>query len=158
MSLAGLGPAVAILDRPQLAAALMNDWLEASRQLDRPLPWNHYVTRAFKDVIDGQARAAAVALETAQQRAKLTGTDDGLPDLLIPIALAAFYQDDHERSAHLLGAVRAAPRPTQNFAPTLIYHRLRREVGLPPSNVDVSDTDGIYAEALEWLSASDLDA
>ena len=155
LSLAGLGSAVAILDRPKLAAALMNDWLGKSLQLDRPLPWNHYVTREFNDVTLEQVQAAAVALETAQQRAKLTGSDDGLPDLLIPIALAAFYQHDHERSAHLLGAVRAASRPTQSFAPTLIYHRLRREVGLPPRDVDLSDTIGIYEDALEWLKASE---
>ena len=134
---------------------LMDEQMRAMREMDRPVPWNHFVIRAIQDATQGNHLAVAHELETARQRARRTGTDDGLPDLLVPIALAAFVDDDHERCAGLLGAVRAASRPTQNFGPTLIYHRLRREVGLPSQGTDLSDTAAIYAEGRDWLIASD---
>ena len=72
---------------------------------------------------------ALESLEEALTRAKRTGTETGLPDLLLAPATLAYRLGDHDRCRQLLADVRADGRPTAGFPLTTLYRRLREQVG-----------------------------
>ena len=59
---------------------------------------------------------------------------------------------DHGRARRWLTAVRHAPKPTRSFQLTIIYQRLRSEVGLQDENpLDSMEIQDVYAEAIDWM-------
>jgi hypothetical protein len=88
--------------------------------------------------------------ETAVQNA----ADDGLPDLLVPLAALAWALGEPDRTARWITAVRRSPTPTQNFGFTITYRQLRDEVGLLDENpLDDATIEEIYEEATDWLAS-----
>ncbi len=89
----------------------------------------------------------------AQSAAGKGADNDGLPDLLIPIAALAWALDDVDVASRLLTVVRRSPTPTQNFLLTIVYQQLRDEVGLLDHNpLEDHTLPEIYQEAVDWLS------
>ncbi len=90
--------------------------------------------------------------ERAIQRKGRLYPDDGLPDLLIPVAAAAYALGEHDRCRTLLAAVRGAPKPTQNFMTTIQYRELRNAVGLSAENpLDSQPIEDIFDDACTWF-------
>jgi hypothetical protein len=58
-------------------------------------------------------------IEESVEQIRRGGSDDGLPDLLIPFAMLAWRLDDDERARRLLIAVRHAGRPNSSIASTI---------------------------------------
>jgi predicted ATPase/class 3 adenylate cyclase len=89
----------------------------------------------------------------AQIAAANSADNDGLPDLLIPLAALAWALDDVELASRLLTAVRRSPVPTHNFLLTIVYQQLRDEVGLLDHNpLEDNTVEDICREAIDWLS------
>jgi predicted ATPase len=68
------------------------------------------------------------------------GIDDGLPDLLVPLAMLAWRLDDEGRARRLLTAVKYAGRPTSNIGSTIAYRGMRQFVAVDqerPADLDV---------------------
>src|SRR5262245_28759584 len=83
----------------------------------------------------GAASAGAVdwthrLVEDSIEHTLQASNDDGLPDLLVPIALLAWRLGDEPRARRLITAVRHAERPTSNIGITIAYRALRRDVGV----------------------------
>lgn len=91
-------------------------------------------------------------LDEAVDLQRRISADDGLPDLLLPLIVAAWRQGDHNRARHWLTAVRHAPRPTQNFIVTAVYRQMRDLLGFedekPGAPVNLT-----FSHALRWLEA-----
>ncbi len=91
-------------------------------------------------------------LDEAVDLQRRISADDGLPDLLLPLIVAAWRQGDHHRARQWLTAVRHAPRPTQNFIVTAVYRQMRDVLGFqdekpaPPVHLT-------FSHALRWLEA-----
>jgi len=80
------------------------------------------------------------------------GNDDGLPDLLLPLAVLAWRLDDTARARRLITAIRHASRPTHNLTMTIAYRQLRQILGTdepPPTPIDHA---ALFAETRAWLA------
>ena len=119
------------------------------RRLDAA--WPHLAAGPI--AASGRLGEALRLFEQAIERADKVFPDDGLPDLLIPVAAAAYAVGDHDRCRTLLTAVRNAPRPTQNFMATIQYRELRNAVGLDEENpLDSQPIEDVFAEGRDWFS------
>jgi predicted ATPase len=104
----------------------------------------------------GAASAADIGwtrrlIEESIEHTERAGSDDGLPDLLVPIALLAWRLDDVERAHRLLTAVRHAGRPTSNISTTVAYRGLRQHIGVDPSPPPDLDLAGELDDCRTWL-------
>jgi predicted ATPase/class 3 adenylate cyclase len=103
---------------------------------------------AFGDIDDTRARLADT------ESALINDADDGLPDLLVPLAALAYASGEYDLARRWLTAVRRSPTPTLNFVFTVAYRQLRVEVGLLDHNpLDDATLKDIYREASDWLAA-----
>ena len=101
----------------------------------------------------GQIEPTRRQFGEAQSAAANSADNDGLPDLLIPLAALAWALDDVDVASRLLTAVRRSPTPTQNFLLTIVYQQIRDEVGLLDHNpLEDNSLGDIYEEAVDWLS------
>jgi hypothetical protein len=88
-------------------------------------------------------------------------SDDGLPDLLVPLAMLAWRLDDEERARRLLTAVWHAGRPTSNVASTIAYRGLRQFIAIDPERPADLDLSAEFGGARTWLrelDGEDIDA
>lgn len=137
---------VNIVGEPEAA---YRDASELTRRDDK---WPHLA--AGPVAASGHLGEAHRLFERAVERRGNVFPDDGLPDLLVPVAAAAYAVGDHDRCRTLLTAVRNAPRPTQNFVVTIQYRELRNAVGLDAENpLDTQPIEDLFAEACAWFSA-----
>lgn len=103
--------------------------------------------------VAGDLRRAISALSDAEARLRAGGRDDGLPDLLIVPALAAWAVGDSGRASRWVTAIRRADRQTQSFNITGAYRQLRDRVGLLDENpLDANTIQQLYQEARDWLN------
>jgi hypothetical protein len=80
------------------------------------------------------------------------GSDDGLPDLLVPLAMLAWRLDDEERARRLLTAVKHAGRPNSGIGSTIVYRGLRQYVAIDPERPADLDLSAEFQDARTWLS------
>jgi hypothetical protein len=83
--------------------------------------------------------------------ARLTNDDDGLPDLLLPPAALAWQLGRPELARRWLTAVRQAGRPTSTFMLTIMFRKLRAEVGPLGTEPLHDDLDAVFDEAVQWM-------
>lgn len=77
---------------------------------------------------------------------------DGLPDILLPIAVIAWRLGDIERARTLITAMRFAGRSTQAFPITHCYREVRRAIGRAPRNpLDDESLEQVFEQAFLWL-------
>lgn len=135
-----------VRDPPEAARA-------SKKLLETAGPWAGVLASASLAAA-GEMTAAVDTYEAAFSRADMIFSDDGFPDLLIPLAAAAYSEGDKERARMLLSAVRHAPNPTQNFLATTQYRELRNEVGLAEENpLESRSMQEIFEESWEWMQA-----
>jgi predicted ATPase/class 3 adenylate cyclase len=141
-------------------AVILNDPTEAQAalELSRTM-WTKtgIPTRWFDALMDAIVAASLVdpaktldALDDAQALARRTGVDTGLPDLLLAPAVLAHRLGDHDRCRSLLQAVKADDRPTTGYPMTILYRRLRSEVGQHTAERPPTAAVAL-AGAVEWL-------
>lgn len=100
----------------------------------------------------GDRNATRALHESCRGTARSMQDDDGLPDLLVPLAVLAWSVGDHERARSILAAIRHAPRPTQAFPITVVYRQLRNSVGVADHNPLAGTTIAAFHEATTaWL-------
>ncbi|MCP3975992.1 MAG: hypothetical protein GY720_16040, partial [bacterium] len=88
----------------------------------------------------------------AQELVRKTDNDNGLPDLLLPLAMLAFSLGDNDRARCYLTAIRSAPRPTGWFPITVAYRQLRDRIGLLDTNPLTDSTiEDVYEQATDWM-------
>lgn len=111
------------------------------------------------ELLTAAAAGAAGDVETSQRlwvnaisNIERLYPDDGLPDLLIAPAAAAYGRGDRTRCRRWLTAIRRFGRPTQNFMVTIMYRELRNAVGLDDANpLDRMCGSELLAEADAWM-------
>ena len=136
---------VYVLDDPEMALATV-------RSSDSAQHWTWALCGVCATAAIGDAAATQAAVADTEARIRMFHSDDGLPDLLIPLAILAWRTGDTDRSARWVTAVRRAPRPTSNFLITGAYRRIRERVGVTEENpLDSNTIEGVYREAKEWL-------
>jgi hypothetical protein len=102
--------------------------------------------------VEGDLRRAESMLSEAEAVLRASGKDDGLPDILLVPALAAWKVGELGRATRWVTAIRHADRPTQSFNATGAYRQLRDRAGLLDENPLETDTiQEIYGEARDWL-------
>jgi predicted ATPase/class 3 adenylate cyclase len=117
------------------------------------IDWSAPVLVCAATAATGDVEPTRRQFALAQSAAAKGADNDGLPDLLIPLAALAWALEDVEAASRLLTAVRRSPTPTQNFLLTIVYQQIRDEVGLQDHNpLDDNTIVGIYQEAVDWLS------
>jgi hypothetical protein len=79
------------------------------------------------------------------------GIDDGLPDLLVPLAMLAWRLDDEERARRLLTAVKYAGRPNSSIGSTIAYRGLRQFITVDPKRPADLDPSAEFQDARTWL-------
>ncbi len=105
---------------------------------------------------NGDVEAAQSWLVETESMIRLTSSDDGLPDLLLAPAALAWRLGHQDKARRWLAAVRHSPKPTQNFHATVIYQRLRAEVGWHDENpLEAMEIQDVYAEAIDWMKSLD---
>jgi len=103
---------------------------------------------------NGDVEATRWWLAEAEEMIRSTSNDDGLPDLLLPPAALAMHLGHHDKARLWLTTVRHSPKPTQSFQLTIIYRRLRGEVGLQDENpLDSMAIEDVYEEAVAWMDS-----
>jgi hypothetical protein len=88
------------------------------------------------------------------------GSDDGLPDLLVPLAMLAWRLDNEERARRLLTAIKHAGRPNSNISSTVAYRWLRQYIAIDPVRPANLDLSAEFRDARAWLreiAAVDVD-
>jgi predicted ATPase/DNA-binding SARP family transcriptional activator/class 3 adenylate cyclase len=85
------------------------------------------------------------------ERIRRGGSDDGLPDLLVPIAMLAWRLNDQERARRLLTAVKHAGRPTSNIGSTIAYRGLGQFIAIDPDKPADLDLSLEFRAARTWL-------
>jgi predicted ATPase/DNA-binding SARP family transcriptional activator len=148
VSLAAIHTAAAI-DDPSTARAAMDRTIEIKQRLGIEGIWVYTAQDAMGCAAAGDLHAARKLLDEAIEIAQRAGKDEGLPDLLLVPACAAWHLGDRPRCAAWLTAIRNSHRPTLSYNATAIYRRLRREFDLPTS--DPSDLSAVLADARTWL-------
>ncbi len=117
------------------------------------MAWSTPVLVCAATAATGDVEPTRRQFADARSTAAKGADNDGLPDLLIPVAALAWALKDVEMASRLLTAVRRSPTPTQNFLLTIIYQQIRDEVGLLDRNpLDDNTIEDIYQEAVDWLS------
>ena len=117
------------------------------------MAWSTPVLVCAATAATGDVKSARRQFAGAQTAAARGADNDGLPDLLIPVAALAWALNDVEVARRLLTVVRRSPTPTQNFLLTIVYQQLRDEVGLLDHNpLEDSTVEDICREAIDWLS------
>ena len=115
--------------------------------------WSTHALTCAATAATGDVESTRRQFAAAQRAAANSADNDGLPDLLIPLAALAWALDEVELARRLLTAVRRSPTPTHNFLLTIVYQQLRDEVGLLDHNPLEDNTVGdICREAIDWLS------
>jgi predicted ATPase/class 3 adenylate cyclase len=79
------------------------------------------------------------------------GSDDGLPDLLVPIAMLAWRLHDEERARRFLSAVKHAGRPNSGIASTIVYRWLRQFIAMDQDRPPHLDLSAEFQEGRSWL-------
>ncbi|MGI9616505.1 MAG: winged helix-turn-helix domain-containing protein [Acidimicrobiales bacterium] len=103
---------------------------------------------------NGDVEATQRWLAETEDMIRSTSTDDGLPDLLLPPAVLAVSLGHHDEARRWLTTVRQSAKPTQSFPATVIFRRLRGEVGLQDENpLDSMEIQDVYAEAVAWIES-----
>ena len=117
---------------------------------------NLHICSCAAHAATGDVEAAQKWFFEAADWNRSTSNDDGLPDLLLPPAALAVSLGHHDRARRWLTAVRHAPKPTKSFQLTIIYQRLRAEVGLQDENpLEAMEIQDVYAEAIDWMKSLD---
>jgi len=130
---------------------------EASAQnmelFGRPLiTWSDLILDAAVAAANADAQTTKRLVLETQHHVRKVDNDNGLPDLLLPLATLAFALDDVERARTYLAAIRYAPRPTGWFPITIGYRQLRDQIGLPDTNpLDDTSIDDFFQEATAWM-------
>jgi len=90
-------------------------------------------------------------IEESVEQIRRGGSDDGLPDLLVPFAMLAWRLDDEERARRLLTAIKHAGRPNSNIASTIAYRGLRQFITIDPERPADLDVSAELQAARAWL-------
>ena len=139
-SLCGSDPAAARKMSIRLGEFLRSSLRLASRDLI-PLAEEVELARAY--------------LEIEQTRfGERLAFDQSIDPAALPLRVPALVLQPLLENAIKHGLSHLIEGGTISLSATLDEDRLRLEVGLPPRDVDLSDTIGIYEDALEWLKAS----
>ena len=99
----------------------------------------------------GDAHWTHRLIEESIEHIRRASNDDGLPDVLVPIAVLAWRLDDVAHARRLLTTVRHAGRPTSNIGITIGYRGLRQIIGVddhPPPDLDLTAE---LRDARSWL-------
>ncbi len=99
----------------------------------------------------GDAHWTHRLIEESIDHIRRASNDDGLPDVLVPIALLAWRLDDVTRARRLLTAVRHAGRPTSNIGITIGYRGLRQIIGVDDRPTPDLDLTAELRAARTWL-------
>ena len=150
VSLAAIHSAAAI-DDPATARTAMDRTLEMKHRLGIEGIWVYTAQDAMGCAAAGDLDAAWALFDEAIETAQRSGSDEGLPDLLLVPTCAAWHIGDRPRCAAWLTAIRNSSRPTLSYNATAIYRRLRREFDLPKG--DPSDLSAVFADARTWMHA-----
>jgi hypothetical protein len=146
--------ACTFLDDPDGAA----DWMEEVRNFPRERfqMWANQVLGAAVHAARGDVVATAGVVGRIRHRLARAGRD-GLPDLLVPIAVLAHRLGDDEAASRWLAAVRRAERPTQSFQATVLYKRITELVDAShpgAAGEDGPDLSAVGREAFDWLDGA----
>jgi hypothetical protein len=90
-------------------------------------------------------------IDEAVEQIGRAGIDDGLPDLLTPLAMLAWRLDDEQRTRRLLTAVKHSGRPTSNMGSTIVYRGLRQFIAIDPEKPADLDVSAEFNDARIWL-------
>ncbi len=142
------------LDDPTASVA----WVDAVQDFpsERCQMWANQLLAAAVHAAHGDAAATGALVWRIRDRLARAGLD-GLPDLLVPVAVLAHRLGEDRSAVRWLDAVRTAGRPTQSFQATVLYRRAREVIGRPATadaDGGAPDTDVTAAgdEALAWLT------
>jgi hypothetical protein len=120
--------------------------------------WANQLLAATVHAAHGDAAATATLVWRIRDRLGRAGLD-GLPDLLVPIAVLAHRLGEDHSAARWLDAVRTAGRPTQSFQATVLSRRARQVVGRPAAADGADgeldpDVTVVGDEAVAWLAGA----
>ncbi|MGI9610893.1 MAG: adenylate/guanylate cyclase domain-containing protein [Acidimicrobiia bacterium] len=135
-----------VVSDPEFALAKANEIAEKLNAAGVVADWMVRLLEACAGAACGETALARAQFADAERRLHATTDDDGLPDLLLPLALLAWSRGDPHRAARLVTAVRNSPRKTQNFLSANVYRELRAATGL-------ADDDPLADATLEELLA-----
>ncbi len=146
--------ACTFLDDPTGSVA----WVDAVQDFpsERCQMWANQLLAAAVHAAHGDAAATGALVWRIRDRLARAGLD-GLPDLLVPIAVLAHRLGEDRAAVRWLDAVRTAGRPTQSFQATVLYRRARQVIGRPgPADADAgAETPDVTVagdEAVAWLT------
>ena len=143
-----------VVDEPEVAE---QTWRERLPKVDRHGGWAQWSVYHLQGALVAAGTASPSLtlrrLAECDDAARDIAADDGLPDLLVPLALIAYKIGDINQAQQLLTAIRHAPRPTQNYTMTTVYRQLRDRLGLLDHNpLDGADIQDVYQQATIWLA------
>jgi predicted ATPase/DNA-binding SARP family transcriptional activator len=150
VSLAAIHTAAAV-DDPRTARDAMDRTLEIKHRLGIQGIWVYTAQDAMGCAAAGDLYRSWALFNEAIEIAQRSGIDEGLPDLLLVPACAAWHLGDRSRCATWLAAIRNGPRPTLSYNATAIYRRLRREFDLPTGSPP--DLSAVFTDARAWMHA-----
>jgi hypothetical protein len=143
-----------VLDEPR-SALLATEQQRVEEDVDH---WSRLVTRTCALAALGEVEETRSGVAETEASVRRSATDDGLPDLLVPLAILAWRVGDLERAMRWVTAIQRASRPTVNFLITGAYRQVRDRVGLLDEDPLESTTIGaVYREATEWLRGRGTD-
>ena len=143
-----------VVDDPEEAAEALSERLAHLDQIGGSHQWKDLLHAATVAAGRAEPQRTLDELAKCDVAARDTHNDDGLPDLLVPLALIAWKTGDVEHAKLLLTAIRRAPRPTQAFPITIVYRQLRDRLGLLNTNpLESAMIEAVYEEAIEWLKS-----
>lgn len=147
---AGLATAIT-LSSPEEARDAYDSSQEMWRRVGLTGYWFDAALRAITSASLADPTATMADIREARARARRTGTDTGLPDLLMAPAVLAYRLDEPERCRSLLAAIRADRRPTGGYPLTIMYRQLQRELGNVTPEANPQSSEDAFREALGWI-------
>lgn len=139
-----------LLFEPDLAEGALGVHAETLQLGGFAPDWTSALHEALIAAARGDAGRCLERLDEGIARAQRAGLD-GLPDLLLAPAVAAFQRGEHHRAAGWLLAIRQAQRPTASFPLTIIYRQLRKQIVVHAPGPSDADLTTALAGSRRWL-------
>jgi predicted ATPase len=141
-----------LLDDPDEADALRHQQADRAGATGLPGSWRNAMDRALVAASLHDSATALELLDDARVRARLTGSETGLPDLLLVPAVLAHRQGDTDRCAALLDAIASDDRPTFGFPQLIVYRRLRAAIPAASMRGPERAAGAALDDALGWMA------